>query len=177
MENIKIMCEVIALIAGAGFFLFKAIAGLFYVSLSLEVNSDKRRSLNDNEDILIIDLSLTGGENAILDVHKIQGRIEYNETAHIFDFDGVERLNIDSNSKELKIKVPWQSWTKHKYRIGVKETTSFAKELTVPSNSVCKIEVVVVDRRKLFNFSKSISQWRTSDISMPNDIKDNIYSY
>jgi hypothetical protein len=169
LDKIKTIFEILAYISAATFFVFKAYSGAFYVSLSLAINCDKRKKLNDEQDTLIIDLSLTGGENALLDIYKVQGRISFaNATPQYFDFDGIERLTIENKNNDLIVDDQWTIYLKDKYRISVKEATSFVKELIVPKNSVCKIEVIVVGSRKKFIRKKpTISQWRASHISLP----------
>jgi hypothetical protein len=168
LDIIKTIFEILAYASAAAFFIFKAYSGAFYVSLGLDLNIDKRKKINDQEDVLIIDLKLMGGENALLDIYTIQGKITYNAVENIFDFEGIERLAI-TNNNQLEIVQPWTIYTAAKYRISVKEETSFAQKLNVPNNVVCKIEIIVVGSRKKFVGAKpTISQWRVSKISLPN---------
>jgi hypothetical protein len=168
LDIVKTIFEILAYASAAAFFIFKAYSGAFYVSLGLDLNIDKRKKINEQEDMLIIDLKLMGGENALLDIYKIQAKITYNTFENIFDFEGIERLTVDNN-KQLEIVKPWIVYTAAKYRISVKEETSFAQKLNVPSNAVCKIEIIVVGSRKKFIGAKpTISQWRASKISLPN---------
>jgi len=170
LESIKTIFEILAYASAAIFFIFKAYSGAFYVSLSLHLKSDKRKKLNDQEDILVIDLTLIGGENASLDIYQVQGRITYNNTVEeIFNLEGVKRLTINNINNDLEIHVPWTIYTENKYRVSLKESTSFAKTLIVPNNAVCEIEVIVVgSRKKFFGRKPTISQWRASQISLPN---------
>jgi hypothetical protein len=169
LDSIKTIFEILAYISAAIFFIFKAYSGAFYVSLSLNLNSDKRKRLNEQEDMLVIDMTLTGGENAMLDIYKIEGKIAYNTVENVFDFEGAQRLTVNNINNELEIIHPWTIYSADKYRISVKESTIFAKELIVPNNAICKIEIIVVGSRKnIFGGKPTISQWRASQISLPN---------
>ncbi|MFT3702141.1 MAG: hypothetical protein QM802_07215 [Agriterribacter sp.] len=170
LDDLKTIFEILAYLSAAIFFVFKAYSGVFYVSLSVAITSDKRKKLNEEEDILVVDLGLTGGESALLDIYKVQGRISFDNTdPQYFDFEGIERLDIDNKNNDLEISNPWTADTAYKYRIGVNETTSFVKKLIVPQNAACRIDVVVVgSRKKFFTKKPTISQWRASHISLPN---------
>jgi hypothetical protein len=169
LDLIKKVFEILAYISAGIFFIFKAYSGAFFVSLSLNLNIDKRKKLNEQEDMLVIDLTLTGGENALLDIHKVQGKITYNTFEAVFDFEGVQRLTVDNIKNRLEIVQPWTIYPADKYRISVKEGTSFAKNIIVPNFAICKIEIIVVGSRKKFiGRTPTISQWRISKISLPN---------
>jgi len=169
LDYLKIIVEIIAYVCAAIFFLFKIFSGAFYVSLSLALNTDKRKKLNDKDDLLEIALTLTGDENAMLDIHKIEAKIAFGTVEEIFSFEGVEWLTLDSCENEVEIVRPWKISPKGKYRIGAKGVTSFSTKSTIPKDAVCKIEVIVVGRRSNLTLGKQkFGQWRASQFSLPN---------
>jgi hypothetical protein len=167
LDYLKVAVEIIAYISVAIFFLFKAFSGAFYVSLSLALNTDKRKNLNDKDDVLEIALTLTGGENAMLDIYKIEGKVTSDTFKENFNFEGVECFTLVSGN-EGEVVPSWKIPSKTKYRIAPKGITSFSARVNIPKDAICKIEVIVVGRRSNITLRKqAFGQWRASQFSFP----------
>jgi hypothetical protein len=171
-ENLATGFQIFGFLSAGLYFFFKAFSGLFHVSLNLKTECI-RYVLNADEDFLIINLNLTGGENAMIELHEINGRIIYDDNVvKTFKFNGIERLEINNCDNNLKLDENWKTTNKFKYRIATKETTDFAHGLVIPSGKFYIVEVVVIGSRLkqvlgIIKRKPTKSQWRGSKLSAP----------
>jgi hypothetical protein len=157
------------LIAAAGFFLYKVIAGYLFPNLEVSLDCSRQPNSHSGKDFLKITVTLTKGEYGTLRIHDVQARITpENSDARSVSFIGVERRSFLSqtfNGHERKI-IDWGNRSKKNpfLQISPKEKTQFSAYAEIPPEVPCVIDVAILG--KILASSK-FGQWRASSISLP----------
>jgi hypothetical protein len=71
------------------------------VSLSLTLDCTKGYKINETEEVLVVSLTMTGGDVAVLNIHEAKGRVLLNGQWKGFNFDGVDWLMIGIAGRHL----------------------------------------------------------------------------
>lgn len=151
-----------AIIATAGFFIWKIIAGWLIINLEISLEAT-RQIKNNDDDWLSIKLLLKKGSTDGLWLKDIAVRIcdlERNQINEIIEFEEIHALKIENE------KVKWGSsaFKKRKYTIAPEEIFQFGRIVTVPAEKPLIMEAAVFGRR---TFWRKGFQWRASVASLP----------
>ncbi len=169
MEWVKDLFQVVALMAAAGFFLYKVIAGHLFPNLEVSLDCSRQPNSHSGKDFLKITVTLTKGEYGTLRIHDVQARItSENSAARFVSFIGVDRRSFlceRFNGQERKI-IDWVNRSKQNpfLQISPKEKTQFSAYTEIPQEVPCAIDVAILGK---ILASWKFGQWRASCISLP----------
>ena len=164
MTDLELILTKAAVIAGAGFFLWKVAAGWLVVNVEISIETD-RQSETDDKDLLAFKINLKKGNTDTLQIKDIQARVRTEDESlpaiEIFSFAEIHKLNAKN------VIVDWNSPHKKDERnISLSPTESFhlGRFVRVPKDVPVIVEAVLHGTRTLW--WKGF-QWRTSVASLP----------
>jgi hypothetical protein len=135
----------------AAFFAYKAIAGYFYVQMSLSVSSDRVRTHPD-KDILVVVAKLKKGDRGSVRLHDAQARITYDGQSQAVSFVGIHRLSVttDRTTKGERRVVRWDKLSESQplLRLPPDEETEFSCHAEVPKDAICVVEVTILGQER-----------------------------
>ena len=165
--------QLVALAMAGLFFLVKVAQGWLMVNLSLSATTERRGVANDLEhDDLALAVTLTKGGNGSVRIQDTAVRVTSgNDVVAEAKLVGTSRLEVSSDPP-YRVLTPWkpvESESQGLYRLPPGEGTVWSAHLTVPSRSVCVVQVAILGRQWPTPFP---AQWRCSVVSLPVDVKD-----
>ncbi len=166
LEHAKDIAETIALICGGAYFGYKAYTGYLRVNLSLSLQCS-RQSASGTQDFLIICARISKGPNGNLTLHDVQARVSRGNMSEVLRFRGIERSSYGEQAEPfVRRAIVWDrvSATSPALKLVPGETTELAVHCTVPKDSICLIEVVVLGQQTNRN---PFGQWKASCVSPP----------
>ena len=166
LEHVKDVAETIALACGGAYFGYKAYTGYLRVNLSLSIQCF-RQTANTTQDALVVSVRLTKGPNGSLTLHDIQARVSQGDSSEVVTFRGIDRSSYTDQTEPFARKViAWTrvSATSPALKLVPGEATELAAHCSVPTNSVCLVEVAVLGQQ---TNRHPFGQWKASCVSLP----------
>jgi hypothetical protein len=166
LEHAKDIVETIALACGGIYFGYKAYTGYLRVNLSLSVQC-YRQAASATHDVLVVCARLTKGANGSLTLHDVQARVSHDASSELIAFRGIERSTYEGRTEPFERKaIVWTrvSTTSPALKLVPGEATEFAAYCSVPTDSVCLVEVAVLGQQ---TNRSPYGQWKSSCVSLP----------
>jgi hypothetical protein len=163
------IAKIVGFFSAAAFFIYKAVSGYLITNLSVKLKCNREHSNITGMDYLIVTAALAKGERGSVSIHDGQARLRYDGgTTQPTPLIGMERLSYQTvklKNQEMK-QIDWDKRSESSpfIRLSPGEKAEFACYWEVPSNSVCRVEVVFVGSRLK---SWKLGQWRSSLVSIP----------
>lgn len=165
LKNLQALCTIIALIAGAGFFGWKLVAGWLIANLDISIEAT-RQAKNKSEDWLAIKLLLKKGNVDAIHLNHVFLRICDTKSKQLGEWITFSDFSkIQTTDKEYGWII--ETTKPRKYAIAPGETFQFGKIVTVPFEEALILEAAVFGKR--FLWLNGGPQWRTSLPSLPID--------
>ena len=162
INYLETIFKISAIIAAAGFFGWKIIAGWLIINLEISIETT-RQSKDEVHDWLAIDLLLKKGNTDGLWLKDVVVRIynkggkPVNQVIRIEDFMSVavkhKQIDWDAKNKDIR-----------KYTLAPGEVFQYGRVVEVPTNTPLIIEAAVLGRRTLWYKD---FQWRATAASLP----------
>ncbi len=167
MDSLEVFITKAAVIAGAGFFLWKVIAGWLVVNLEVSIETE-RQAETDKEDLLAFKLIFKKGNTDTLQIKDIQARVRLENESNIikvFTFSEIHKLSANNN------KVDWSNLNSDRKNISLSpgESVHLGRFVRVPVGVPVIVEAVLHGTRTLWGRG---FQWRASCASLPKEIKE-----
>lgn len=167
IANLKDFAEFVALLAAAGYFVYRWTVGYFIQNLSLRLECLRQPTVENGYDYVRVTVFLSKGERGSLDIHDAQAKAAWVGGELVESLVGIDRLSFKTellNGKERKV-IDFLQRSKENplLRLTPGEATQFCAFFRVPSSAVCKVEVVVMGKNPK---SDPVGQWRASTISL-----------
>ncbi len=164
--KIKDIAQVLAWVAAALYFGYQAISGYFLVNVSLSVDTERRKSHNEDKDFLKVTVSVEKGDRGTLHLYDAKLRIRQNGEWHKpIDIEVVRFGHIQENGLTINF---GKTVKDRSLNITPGEKAIFAEWTEVDSDSPCLVEAHIMGTR-ISSFY--VAQWKTSAVSLP--ITDN----
>jgi len=161
--------QALAWLGAAVFFGYKAWSGYFVVNLSIKVECVRRSRAAEADDLLQVTLVLAKGDRGSVRLHDAQIRVTPEGGAErIIVLDDFKRLGsvYESHGTLKRGTVEWKAINPRIPLLNLTpgEATHFACWCPVPANAPCRVEAVVLGKRKA---GMLLAQWRASCVSLP----------
>ena len=173
--------KLLALVAGACWFVYRAYSGYFTINLALELQIDRSRQV-DLENISV-HVTLKKGDQGKLDLHDIQARLrtadddgvailprrvtfgnDVSATDHYIaeTISGIRRLTLRDNFGTLS----YENYSEKTpcLRLAPGDEMTFSCLFQVPLNTICIVDAAVLGRMAA---GHRTGQWRASLVSVP----------
>jgi hypothetical protein len=168
-DRYKNLAEVLAIVSVGLVFTISFINGWQLSNMNISLDA-KRFAISDEEDGIAVEVYLEKGENGSLRLS--QGLVRAilpdkgNQIIGPQNLAGIDRLEMQGKQ------VMWDQAASELYRIAPKEKMQLAAILKVPHNEPCIIEAIVTGYQELqFPSFQAPSQWRSSTVSLPTQMK------
>lgn len=172
-EVLRNLTEAFALVAAAGYFVYRWRRGNYTHNSSISCERRRQPSRAQSKDYLTITASIRRGENWTVELRDARVQVRWGggererETKPLigiyrrsFKLSKSEDAGIEHEVVEFK-----PSERKPFLQRAPRDETQYACWLEVPSEAVCSLELVALGKRP--TLSGRIAQWRASAISMP----------
>jgi hypothetical protein len=163
MSPLELLFTKAALIAGAGFFLWKVVAGWLVVNVEISIETIRQPETAE-EDLLAFKITFKKGNTDTLQIKDIQARVSYQHNGEekeiIEKFPEINKFSV--NDEDV---INWEKpdATK-KISLSPNESFHFGRFVKVPSGVPVIVESVLHGTRTLW---WSGFQWRASVASLP----------
>jgi len=162
MSNLELVLTKAAVLAGAGFFLWKVMAGWLVVNLEIYIETERQEE-TDKEDLLAFKLIFKKGNTDTLQIKDIQARVRLEDEKRIvrvFEFSEIHKLKANNS------KVDWNNFNADRKNISLSpgESVHFGRFVRVPVGAPVIVEAVLHGTRTLWGRG---FQWRASCTSLP----------
>lgn len=161
--------QFVALVLAGLFFIVKLAQGWLMVNLILSPETERRVGHDGEHDVLAVSVTLAKGGNGSVRIHETSVRVTSgDEVVGEAELLGPFRL-ATSRKPPYRVTRPWkplESESGRRYRLPPGEGTTWSAHLTtVPTDSVCVVEVVILGGRQWP--TPFPAQWRCSVVSLP----------
>ncbi|WP_428659538.1 hypothetical protein [Runella sp.] len=161
LENIKTALEILALVLGAFFFLWKLSTGWLIINLKLSIATTRKKKQEDSGlDYLGVEIVLEKGDIDTLYLNDISMKVVYDDKIIFLDFPELRKCKVITGIQ----KIDWNSdnLKEELITLSPNEKIQLGKFIEVPSNTPIFIEVAVLGYRRFWkNF-----HWKSSTISI-----------
>jgi hypothetical protein len=163
VDDLYTATKIIAVVAAAIFFFYKALTGYLVTNMSIELSLSRRRA-DDNYDYLAVVVTLTKGDRGTVRIQDAKARITEGATPlPPIPLVGVNRLT--HVQQELPKDWSMASSKNPFLNLSPGEKAQFVTYGRISRAEVCVVEVAILGKL-LWNFSR-FGQWRASAVSLP----------
>jgi hypothetical protein len=170
-EVLRNLAESLALVAAAGYFVYRWRRGNYTHNSSLSLDLKRQRSRTESKDDLVITANVRRGENWTVELRDARVQVGWDDQKRSVPLVGIDRRSYGlGKSQEADIKHEIVDFAKPSeakpfLQLAPGDETQYSCWVQVPSDAVCSIELVILGKRP--TRSGKIAQWRASAISMP----------
>jgi|HubBroStandDraft_1064217.scaffolds.fasta_scaffold331560_1 hypothetical protein len=168
--TIKDLAQILAWIAAAGFFTYKAISGYFVVDASLRLDCERKRARS--RDFLSVTATLKKGERGAIALVDARVRVRNGGNSATIgepqELVGIRRLSYASDGDEKK-KITFDRFSQDStLNFAPGDEMQFSAFFDVGTDDAYVIEAVVLARRVVPWIGRPrFTQWRSSRVSLP----------
>ncbi len=170
METIKDITYIIAASSAALYFIFKFCTGYFLIDLSVKIECNRIRSMdNDEMDFIEVIGKLEKGKRGSLQLFDFLVKLQFGDNILKKSFLGIKRQSYNKGGKEIN----WNLVSKQApcLTLTPSEKTQFSCYFEVTRNTTCDVEICLIGKKILIWFHKifkmRVAQWKASCISFP----------
>jgi hypothetical protein len=132
----------------------------------MELSTERKNSNQDEFDHLGVKVKLSKCSRGSINLHDAKVRVSWGESNELINnLSGIERLKYKtetSNGITQNI-ISWEKDSSKLFmRFSPNEETQLACYFTIPANTVCLVEVMVIAPTL-----SRVAQWQSSEISLP----------
>jgi hypothetical protein len=165
LEIAKAVTQILAFLAAAAFFAYKAITGYLIVNVSLSGKIERSQGTDAN-DYLAISATVKKGSHGSLELHDARTKVTWVGGSEERELEGIERLSFQTEKKTGRKRVVFTSISTDKplLRLTPEEEATFSTLVEVPRSAPCIVKIVITG---MLTGGGRVGQWRTSMVSLP----------
>ncbi len=168
IDTLKTVSQILAFLAGAGFFGYKLFCGYFFVNAGISARLERSTSTGA-DDYLTVSATMKKGSQGSLEIHDARARFTWSANSKEVKLVGFDRLahrTDDEDPKRQRVVFGQTSKSAPFLNLTTEEEATFSAMVQIPHGEPCTVEVVILGIRTGGN---RVAQWRTSVISIPNE--------
>jgi hypothetical protein len=170
LSDVQSLATILGILGGGGFFLFKAIYGYNNVNCSISVACERQHKDQDT-DFVSATVTIDKGPNTALSLLRSEVRFTPARTPQPIELH-FHRLSVTETQSGV-LSVSWDTPApEHALFVSPGERMHFAGVAEVPRAQPCRVEAVVLGRKRLrrpttWARSGFLAQWRATAVSLP----------